>query len=229
MNDLIRLQAVKKSYRLGDEVLEVLHGIDLTVQSGEYVTIMGPSGSGKSTLMHILGCLDLPSVGEYWFEDQPISRLGEAALTPIRRQKIGFVFQSFNLLPTLTAIENVALPLLYQRVDGRVRLERARQALERVGLGHRMHYRPNQLSGGQQQRVAIARALVTDPPLILADEPTGNLDTQTGHDVLELLQSLHREGHTIVLITHDVKVAGWGQRIVEIQDGRIIGDRQVSA
>lgn len=229
MNALIRLQEVKKSYRLGAEVLEVLHGIDLTVQSGEYVTIMGPSGSGKSTLMHILGCLDLPSAGEYWFEDQPLSRLGEAALTPIRRQKIGFVFQSFNLLPTLTAIENVALPLLYQRVDGRLRLERARQALERVGLGHRMQYRPNQLSGGQQQRVAIARALVTDPPLILADEPTGNLDTQTGQDVLELLQSLHREGHTIVLITHDVKVAGWGQRVVEIQDGRIIGDRQVSA
>ncbi|AEJ39924.1 ABC transporter related protein [Sulfobacillus acidophilus TPY] len=229
MNALIRLQEVKKSYRLGAEVLEVLHGIDLTVQSGEYVTIMGPSGSGKSTLMHILGCLDLPSAGEYWFEDQPLSRLGEAALTPIRRQKIGFVFQSFNLLPTLTAIENVALPLLYQRVDGRLRLERARQALERVGLGHRMQYRPNQLSGGQQQRVAIARALVTDPPLILADEPTGNLDTPTGQDVLELLQSLHREGHTIVLITHDVKVAGWGQRVVEIQDGRIIGDRQVSA
>ncbi|MCY0864116.1 MAG: ABC transporter ATP-binding protein [Sulfobacillus sp.] len=229
MHGLIRLQEVKKSYRLGAEVLEVLHGIDLTVQPGEYVTIMGPSGSGKSTLMHILGCLDLPSAGEYWFEDQPLSRLGEAALTPIRRQKIGFVFQSFNLLPTLTALENVALPLLYQRVDGRLRLERARQALERVGLGHRMHYRPNQLSGGQQQRVAIARALVTDPPLILADEPTGNLDTQTGHDVLELLQSLHREGHTIVLITHDVKVAGWGQRVVEIQDGRIIGDRQVSA
>ena len=229
MHGLIRLQEVKKSYRLGAEVLEVLHGIDLTVQPGEYVTIMGPSGSGKSTLMHILGCLDLPSAGEYWFEDQPLSRLGEAALTPIRRQKIGFVFQSFNLLPTLTALENVALPLLYQRVDGRLRLERARQALERVGLGHRMHYRPNQLSGGQQQRVAIARALVTDPPLILADEPTGNLDTQTGHDVLELLQSLHREGHTIVLITHDVRVAGWGQRVVEIQDGRIIGDRQVSA
>jgi putative ABC transport system ATP-binding protein len=228
MSTLLALEHISKSYPMANQDVPVLQDVTFTVNEGEFVTIMGPSGSGKTTLMHILGCLDVPTEGHYRFHDKDLAHLSEMQLTRVRREHIGFVFQNFNLLTTLNALENVALPLIYQRLSRHEQHRRAREALARVGLEHRLTYRPNQLSGGQQQRVAIARALVTRPPLILADEPTGNLDSQTGLEVLQLFQELSQEGHTIVMITHDRDVAKWGHRILEIKDGRIVADREVN-
>jgi putative ABC transport system ATP-binding protein len=216
---LISLRSVSRVYRTDHVAVEALRGVDLDVGQGEFLAIVGPSGSGKSTLMHILGCLDRPTGGDYRLAGQSIAALDDNGLADLRGRFIGFIFQSYNLLPRTSALENVAAPLLYQGVGRRERLERARVELERLGLGDRMHHEPTQLSGGQQQRVAIARALVTRPALILADEPTGNLDTHSGAEVMELLVALNREGRTIVLITHDVDVAAMAGRQVHVRDG----------
>jgi putative ABC transport system ATP-binding protein len=218
---ILRLVNVGKVYGTGSLEVEALHGVSMDVVAGEYVAIMGPSGSGKSTLMHILGCLDVPTAGSYDLAGEDVSTMSEDALAVVRNRKIGFVFQQFNLLPALPAWRNVELPLCYSGVGRAERKERAIRALERVGLGDRVDHRPGELSGGQQQRVAVARALVTDPALILADEPTGNLDTHSSADVLSLFAELHDQGRTIVLITHEREVAESAQRIVRILDGQI--------
>lgn len=217
------LQAVdiKKSYQMGKTELEVLHGVSLEIKEGEFVCIMGPSGSGKSTLMHIIGCLDRPTLGRFFLDDKEIGRLDDRMLAEIRNRKIGFVFQQFNLLPRATALRNVELPLIYGGVGLKERIERAKLALEKVGLGDRLHHRPQELSGGETQRVAIARALVNNPSFILADEPTGNLDTKTGDVILELFQKLNKEGHTIVMVTHERYVTNHSGRIIHLKDGLI--------
>jgi putative ABC transport system ATP-binding protein len=221
---IIELEGVRKSYGAGDAEVHALRGVDARVEEGEYVAVIGPSGSGKSTLMHILGCLDLPSGGLYRLAGEDVSGMGEEQLADIRNRRIGFVFQQFHLLPTLSAARNVELPLVYAGVAREERHERARAALERVGLGHRTGHRPGELSGGQQQRVAVARALVTEPALVLADEPTGNLDSTSTHDVLGLLDDLHEAGRTIVLITHEHEVAARAGRNLVIDDGAITSD-----
>jgi putative ABC transport system ATP-binding protein len=218
---ILRLLDVSKVYATGSVEVEALHGVSMTVQRGEYVAIMGPSGSGKSTLMHILGCLDVPTTGSYHLAGEDVSAMSEAALATIRNREIGFVFQQFNLLASLPAWRNVELPLCYSGVGRAERKERAMIALERVGLGDRVDHRPGELSGGQQQRVAVARALVTDPALILADEPSGNLDSHSSADVLGLFTELHDQGRTVVLITHEHDVAARAQRIVRILDGQV--------
>ncbi|PSR33758.1 MAG: macrolide ABC transporter ATP-binding protein [Sulfobacillus benefaciens] len=228
MMALIEMEQIRKSYKMADENLEVLKGISLTIEQGDYVAIMGPSGSGKSTLMHILGCLDVPSSGHYFLSGQDIAGLSESKLASIRRKQIGFVFQSFNLLAALNALENVALPLLYQGVSPGEQRERATEALNQVGLGERLHHRPSQLSGGQQQRVAIARAIVTKPPVILADEPTGNLDSHAGQEVLGIFSRLHEAGQTVIMITHDTQVAHHANRIIQILDGNIVSSQEVT-
>lgn len=220
---MIQLHNITKIYPAAQE-LHALKNISLTVQSGEFVAITGPSGSGKSTLMNIIGCLDLPSSGEYTLNGQLVARLAPDELAMLRSREIGFIFQGFNLLKRYTALENVELPLVYTGVSRGERRDRAMQALMLVGLAQRMDHTPSQLSGGQQQRVAIARALVTHPNLILADEPTGNLDSVSGRDVLRILQALHRQGNTILLITHDPNIAGSAQRVITIRDGEIISD-----
>ncbi len=225
---LIEMEQIRKSYKMGGDYLEVLRGISLSVDQGDYVAIMGPSGSGKSTLMHILGCLDVPTSGHYFFAGKDISRFQESKLATIRRQQIGFVFQSFNLLTALNALENVALPLLYQGTPPRIQRERAKEALTLVGLGDRLHHRPSQLSGGQQQRVAIARAIVSNPPLLLADEPTGNLDSHAGQEVLSIFTRLHDSGQTVVVITHDAQIAHHANRIIQILDGTIVSSQEVT-
>jgi putative ABC transport system ATP-binding protein len=221
---LISLRGVSKIYRTGDVEVAALRNVDFTVESGDFVAIMGSSGSGKSTLMNILGCLDRPTSGQYLLEGRDVSGLDRADLALVRNRTLGFVFQSFNLLARTSALENVELPLLYAGVSARERRRRAREALERVGLGARLDHHPRQLSGGQQQRVAIARALVSQPRVILADEPTGNLDSRTSVEVMALFQELRHEGITLVLVTHELDIAGYAGRVVVVKDGRIRSD-----
>ena len=218
---MIDIKDMSKIYEMGENKVYALNHINLNIKEHEFVSIIGPSGSGKSTLMNMLGCLDVPTEGTYILDGKPISKMSDDELANIRNKKIGFVFQGFNLLPKLTAIENVELPLIYQNVPSKERRERAKKALASVGLEDRVNHTPNELSGGQQQRVAIARALITNPPLILADEPTGNLDSKSGKEVMEIFKKLNEQGNTIVLITHDNDVAKQAKRIIRIQDGRL--------
>jgi putative ABC transport system ATP-binding protein len=217
--EIIRLVDVSKVYGSGDATVRAVDAVSLSVREGDFLAVMGPSGSGKSTLMHILGCLDVPTSGEYRFAGEDVAAMNERELASIRNRRIGFVFQQFHLLSSMSAWRNVELPLLYRAA--RDRKQQALNALAQVGLSDRVNHRPNQLSGGQQQRVAIARALVTDPTMILADEPTGNLDSKASRELLALLRGLHQSGHTIVLITHDPNVAGVAERVVEMADGRL--------
>ncbi|MCT0223985.1 ABC transporter ATP-binding protein [Synechococcus sp. CS-1328] len=220
---MVQLRAITKTYQMGGESVEILHGIDLTILRGDYTAIVGSSGSGQSTLMTIMGCLEKPSGGHYYFDARDVTLLNDNELTDIRNFRIGFIFQQFNLLSRLTALENVMLPLVYAGAPRSERRERAEEMLAQVGLADRLAHRPNQLSGGQQQRVAMARALVNQPELLLADEPTGALDSRTGQEVIELISSLHAQGLTIVLVTHDPAVAHRSGRIVRLQDGQITG------
>ncbi|MBN1424427.1 ABC transporter ATP-binding protein [Candidatus Fermentibacteria bacterium] len=222
---MIDLQGIHKTYMVGQVPVHALRGVDVVIEPREYVAIMGPSGSGKSTLMNIIGCLDVPSQGAYFFEKQDVSGLNDDQLAAIRNRKIGFVFQTFNLLPRATAQANVELPLVYGGVSARDRRQRAARVLEQVGLADRMHHKPAELSGGQRQRVAVARALVTNPSIILADEPTGNLDTKTGVEILALFRSLSDDGNTLIVVTHDATVAAEARRIVRLVDGKIAEDR----
>ena len=220
---LIQLDQVTKTYDSGENAVQALRGVDVAIARGEFVSIIGPSGSGKSTLMHILGCLDTPSSGKYWLDGADVAEMSARSLARVRNQKIGFIFQSFNLLPRATIWKNVELPLLYAGIGGEERRARALEALKRVGLDNRAKHRPNELSGGQRQRVAIARALVNNPSLILADEPTGNLDTKTGSDIISIFEDLAAADETIVLVTHDPSIAARTQRRITIVDGEIEG------
>lgn len=221
-NDFFKMRGIVKQYQMGNEVQTILKGIDLDIEEGEFLSILGPSGSGKSTLMNIIGCLDTADEGIYYLDGQEIDDYSEDELADIRGRKIGFIFQQFNLLPKLTAQENVELPLIYQGMSASKRHARSEEVLERVGLLDRMDHKPTELSGGQQQRVAIARALAGHPSLLLADEPTGNLDSRTGADVMRLFHELHEAGNTIVLITHDAKIAAQTPRAIHIHDGRVL-------
>lgn len=223
---MLRLQGVKKIYRLGDQDIQALRGIDLTIHAGQFVAIMGPSGSGKSTLLHMASLLDTPSSGKIYLHDREVSQYTEPQLALVRNASIGFVFQQFNLLPKTSALENVALPLVYANVGREERLERSRKLLERVGLGQRMNNTRSQMSGGQQQRVAIARALINNPSLIFADEPTGNLDSQSGEEIMKLFTELHQEGRTIVMVTHEEDVASYAERVVKVKDGVVLSDKK---
>ena len=225
---LIEVEDLVKVYRTGDVELRALDGVSFSVAHGEFVAVMGPSGSGKSTTMNMLGCLDSPTEGRYLLDGRDVARLSGDELARVRNEKLGFVFQGFNLLPRLSAVDNVALPLVYSGVPSRERSERARVALERVGLGARLKHRPNQMSGGQQQRVAIARALVGRAPLILADEPTGNLDTRTSEEIMDLLVEVNREGKTVVLVTHEPDIAAYARRVLHFKDGRLVSDETAS-
>lgn len=224
---LISLRKIFKIYKMGTSNVTALNDINLQISHGEYLSIMGPSGSGKSTLMNILGCLDTPTTGQYFLNDENISSLNENQLAIIRNRSIGFIFQTFNLLSTDTALHNVELPMLYAGVNNSVRKDLAHQALIDVGLGHRINHKPNEMSGGERQRVAIARALVNSPPILLADEPTGNLDSRTGSEIMEIFQKLFQNGKTIILVTHDPGVAHHALRIVKIMDGEISSDERV--
>ncbi|MGE5480962.1 MAG: ABC transporter ATP-binding protein [Chloroflexota bacterium] len=221
---IIKIANVKKIYKMGAEVVFALRDVSLDIHENEYVAIMGPSGSGKSTLMNIIGCLDTPSAGKYWFGDEDVSEMGDNDLASIRNRKIGFVFQTFNLLPRASSLKNVELPLVYSGVGYSIRRERAIEALTNVGLADRMTHKPNELSGGQRQRVAVARALVTHPEIILADEPTGNLDSKTGEDIMKLFEELWRLGNTMILVTHEEDIARHAHRIIRLKDGLIERD-----
>lgn len=226
MRSIIHLEEIRKSYFMGNQELPVLKGITLDIYENEYVALMGPSGSGKSTLMNILGCLDTASSGKYVLNGHDVSKMEDDDLANIRNKEIGFVFQQFNLLPRLSAAENVALPLVYAGVSKKERIDRAMAALEKVGLGSRSHHKPNELSGGQIQRVAIARALVNDPSLLLADEPTGNLDSKTSVEVMEIFGQIQAAGNTVVLVTHEEDIAGYAKRVVRLRDGLVETDKQ---
>jgi putative ABC transport system ATP-binding protein len=218
---LISLESIKKTYILGEQIVDALKGVDLKIFKGEYIALMGPSGSGKSTLMNIIGCLDTPSSGNYWLNGKEVSQMSDAHLSEVRNTEIGFVFQTFNLLNRLNAIDNVALPLVYAGVPQNERNERAKIVLEKVGLKDRMNHKPNELSGGQRQRVAVARALINNPSLLLADEPTGNLDTKTSYEIMSLFDEIHQSGNTIVLVTHEEDIAKHAKHIVRMRDGEI--------
>jgi putative ABC transport system ATP-binding protein len=224
---VIRTEALAKVYQMGTEEVHALCGIDVEIRKGEYVAIMGPSGSGKSTLMNLIGCLDSPSSGRYWLAGRLVSELDDDELAYIRNKEIGFVFQTFNLLPRATALHNVELPLIYNGTPAEERVERAKKALERVDLVPRMNHKPNELSGGQRQRVAIARALVNNPSIVLADEPTGNLDSKTGEEIMNLFANLHGQGNTIILVTHEMDIAQHAHRVIYIRDGKIASDEKV--
>jgi putative ABC transport system ATP-binding protein len=221
---VIALRHVTKTYRLGQIDVEALRGVSLVMQAGEFVAIMGASGSGKTTLMNIIGCLDIPSSGRYWLDGVDVRHLDELTLAKVRNHKIGFVFQSFNLIPRTTALANVELPLMYAGVKAKARREQAEAALAQVGMTDRMGHLPNEMSGGQQQRVAVARAIVTNPSLILADEPTGNLDSRSSEDVMSVFADLHASGRTVALITHEADIARWAGRVVRVRDGLIVSD-----
>ena len=223
---IIHLENIRKNYFMGKNVLEVLKGVSLDIDKNEYVALMGPSGSGKSTLMNILGCLDTPTAGRYILNQQDVSKMEDNSLAEVRNKEIGFVFQQFNLLPRLTALENVALPLVYAGISKKQRNEKALHVLDMVNLSDRSHHRPNELSGGQSQRVAIARALVNDPAIILADEPTGNLDTKTSYEIMEIFNTIHSGGNTIVLVTHEEDIANHAHRIIRLRDGVIENDNK---
>jgi len=225
MNDIaIDIRDVTRTYKMGEVEVRALRGVSFTIDRGEYVAIMGPSGSGKSTMMNVIGCLDRPSTGTYLLDGIDVSQLDDGQLAEIRLKKLGFIFQGFNLLARTDAIKNVSLPLFYAGVPARIRTERAVAALTTVGLGDRTHHKPNELSGGQQQRVAIARALINDPTVLLADEPTGNLDTATSADVLGLFSKLHAEGRTIIMVTHDEDIAANAARVIRLRDGLVVSD-----
>ena len=225
MNEIIRLDQIKRKFHVGDEVVRALRGVSFTISEGEFVTIMGTSGSGKSTLLNILGCLDVPTSGEYYLDGVSVREMSKNDRATLRNRKIGFIFQNYNLLPKTTSIENVELPLMYNRdVSHSERRDRAIKALQEVGLGDRLTHRSNQLSGGQMQRVAIARALVNNPVIILADEATGNLDSRTSYEVLALFQRLHRDGRTIIFVTHNPELAAFSSRTITLRDGRVISD-----
>jgi putative ABC transport system ATP-binding protein len=226
MSNIIHLKDIRKSYLMGKQALPVLKGVSLDISKNEYVALMGPSGSGKSTLMNILGCLDTPTSGLYVLNGQDVSRMADDHLADIRNIEIGFVFQQFNLLPRLTAVENVALPLVYAGVPRKERIERAMAVLEKVSLADRSHHRPNELSGGQSQRVAIARALINNPSLILADEPTGNLDSKTSIEIMDIFTGIQAAGNTVVLVTHEEDIANYAHRVVRLRDGVIESDRR---
>ena len=226
MNEVvIKLEGITREYLMGTEQVRALRGVDLEIRRNEYVAIMGPSGSGKSTMMNMLGCLDTPSAGRYWLNGHEVSRMQDDDLARIRNREIGFVFQTFNLLPRASALANVELPLVYAGISGRERRRRAETALQRVGLGERMHHKPNELSGGQRQRVAIARALVNEPSILLADEPTGNLDSTTSEEIMRVFGALHAQGQTVVLVTHEADIAAHAHRVVLLRDGRVDSDR----
>lgn len=226
MQPIIELTDIRKNYFLGKQVIEVLKGITITINKGEYVALMGPSGSGKSTLMNILGCLDTPTGGTYILNSKDVSKMEDNDLAEVRNQEIGFVFQQFNLLPRLTGIENVALPLVYAGVGKKARTEKALRVLESVSLADRGHHKPNEMSGGQNQRVAIARALVNDPSIILADEPTGNLDTKTSYEIMDIFSKIHAAGNTVVLVTHEEDIANHAHRIIRLRDGVLESDKR---
>lgn len=226
MSTIIHLEKIRKSYYMGKMELKVLKDIDLEINKNEYVTLMGPSGSGKSTLMNIIGCLDTATSGKYVLNKQDVSKMSDNELAEIRNKEIGFVFQQFNLLPRLTALENVALPLVYTGIGKKQRNEKAIHVMDLVNLTDRTHHRPNELSGGQCQRVAIARALVNDPSLILADEPTGNLDTKTSYEIMEIFNKIHENGNTIVLVTHEEDIANHAHRIIRLRDGMVESDKK---
>jgi len=227
MSKVIQIEQLKKTYHLGKVNVEALRGVSFEINTGEFVSIMGPSGSGKSTLMHIIGCLDYPTGGKYFLSGQDVSKLNDNQLALFRNQKIGFVFQEFNLLPKATILRNVELPLTYNNTNSKNKKRLAAQALEEVGLGDRLKHRPNEISGGEKQRVAIARALVNRPSIILADEPTGNLDSKTGQDIMKMIDKLHDEGNTIILVTHEAEIARYAKRVIHLKDGIIDRDEVI--
>lgn len=224
MTELIRIEGLTKHYKIGNELIKALNGVDLSIYKNEYVALMGPSGSGKSTIMNIIGCLDTPTSGKYFLNGPDVARMEDSQLAEIRNKEIGFVFQTFNLLPRYSALDNVALPLVYAGVPKELRIKRANEVLAQVGLADRVMHKPNELSGGQRQRVAVARALVNNPSIILADEPTGNLDTKTSHEIMALFDEIHRSGNTIIIVTHEEDIARMAHRIVRMRDGIVESD-----